>query len=413
MRQWLTCFTFFLLIIWAFQSMAGGEPWESLALEEVTKNAQNLGQKINKLESSLVGKQALSPSSDYWLRLSGQLNKACIYIEDGNHHEPHTIDNYTSPSVFRLESGRNFSKNSLLGTTIEADVSTHPSDQLRLREEEVGDRTLPIRKAEFFAEGVTWGRLSIGRGDTASYYTSVVDLSGTNFVINADVPLLLGSVRLQDDKALTFSPTVRALFGDFDGLRLADRLRYDFPDWRGLTPSASILARDAYDVALRYAREINNVKVAAATSYANQTSASIRTRKVVASGSVLLPNGISLTLASGRSNPSNRISGTMLYSKIGFSFNLCTNFVRAEGRCLATFFDGKTSFALDVNKVNDFNQKGDRLTAYGFAWVQDIPTVATELYVGWRLHELKSSNYPPAKDFRWLWGIMGGARVKL
>lgn len=397
---------YFLLGFWSFQSVAGGEPWESFAL---------LGQKVNRLESPALRKQELS-SSDYWLRLSGQLNKAAIYIEDGNHHEPHTIDNYTSPSVFRLESGRSLSQKAWIGTNIETDITTHPSNQFNLvalSGERVGEPSPTIRKAEFFAEDVRWGRLSMGRGETASYHTSVVDLSGTDFVINADVPLLLGGLRLQDDKTFAFSATIRELFGDFDGLRLLDRIGYGFPTWRGLTPATSIVDRNTYDLALRYTREINKIKFAAATSYANQKTASIRTRKGVVSGSVLLPNGISLTLASGLSKPSNRSFGTMLYGKVGFSFNLCTDFIRDEGRCVTKFSDGKTSIAIDVDKVNGANQKGDRATAYGFAWVQEVPSLATELYVGWRIHELKSSNYPPAKDFRWLWGIMGGARVKL
>lgn len=347
-----------------------------------------------------------------WLRLSGQLNKAVIYIEDGAHHEPRLIDNMVFPSRLFLEAGERFLDKTWMGATLETDVGTNPSDQIAMRVPSTQELAWTVRKAEIFSDHARFGRISIGQGDTASYYTSVVDLSKTGFIINADVPLLLGNMRFLDDKHNISSPTFRELFGNFDGLRRDNRVRYDTPTWRGFQFSTSVVNRHAYDAALRYAQEINQIQIAAATAYATETSSSIRTQKGVFSGSLLLPSGFSLTLATGRSNPSNRAASTMLYGKIGFSFNLCMDFLRRESRCVADFFNGKTSFAIDVDKVQDYNLKGDHLTAYGFAWVQEIPTLATEIYLGWRLHELKSNNYPPADHFRWLWGIMGGARIK-
>lgn len=347
------------------------------------------------------------------LRLSGQLNKAVIYVEDGSHHEPRMIDNSTFPSKLLLEGKERFFKNSWLGAALEVDVSTNPSDQIVMRVPNTQDRVWTIRKAEVLSECARFGRLLFGQGDMASYYTSVTDLSRTGFIQNADVPLWLGSMRFLDDKHDTSSPTVRTLFGNFDGLRLNTRVRYDAPRWRGLQFSTSVVDFHNYDGALRYTQEIHRIQLAVATSYLIETIASVRTQKAVFSGSLLLPSGFNFTLAAGHSNPNNRATGTMFYGKIGFSFNLCMDFLRREGRCVADFFNGKTSFAIDVDKVQDYNLKGDRLTAYGFAWVQEIPTLATEIYLGWRLHELQSNNYPPADHFRWLWGIMGGARVKL
>jgi hypothetical protein len=161
---------------------------------------------------------------------------------------------------------------------------------------------------------------------------------------------------------------------------MTDRLRYDSPKFYGFQASTSLIQGDAWDVALRYSAnyEAIDTKVAAAIAYADGAQR-FDLDQFNGSVSLLHGSGLNLTFATGEQDLTGGNAFTrdpsFYCGKIGYQFN--------------PFTIGMTALSVDYGYAEDVAATGDEFTSWGAFAVQNVDKVATELYFGFRNHDLE------------------------
>ena len=215
------------------------------------------------------------------LSLSGQINRAGLFFNDGNTSDVRSVDNDNSSTRVRLKGKVSPRDGLTVGSTIEVQIESNSSAHVTQDDNESAedtsndgtrdssDITFTERVIELYVESGTLGKLSIGQGNTASNKTAEADLSGTIIVASSDWDDVGGDLLFARRNG-TFS-TIAAgdAFNNMDGLSRADRIRYDTPIHQGLRASASLLDGGAWDAALHYGQKLFTFKVKAAAGYAN------------------------------------------------------------------------------------------------------------------------------------------------
>ena len=137
------------------------------------------------------------------------------------------------------------------------------------------------------------GKLWVGQGRTGSESTSEVDLSGTGLLsLNGDEFLVAAGEDFQR-AGVAIGRSIGQVQNNMDGLGRRDRIRYDTPKFAGFNITTSHGNSDARDIALRYGGSFGGVKVKAAIAWSDANL----TETVNGSASVLLPFGLSFTVA--------------------------------------------------------------------------------------------------------------------
>lgn len=331
------------------------------------------------------------------LTVSGQVNRAILVTDDGEDVDAFFVDNDNSSTRIRLLGDARFNDDITVGSVIEVQFeSNSTADVSQDNERNAGDNNFTERKLEIFADSETYGRLWLGQGDTASNGSSEVDLSGTAVIGYSSVADFAGGIQFLDGAFLS-GVTIGDTFNNLDGLSRDDRIRYDTPIISGAKLSASAIADDRWDVALRYARELFGAhEFETAIAYAQVYDELLQ---FSGSASVLLGSmlpGASVTVAAGNRDfdDGGRNDATFLYGKLGYQF--------------APFSLGDTAFAIDYYYGDDIDQDGDESTSIGLVAVQNVDRIGTELYAGVRNYDLDRGG----ADFDDVNGLLVGARVK-
>ncbi|WP_342078510.1 porin [Yoonia sp. SS1-5] len=335
------------------------------------------------------------------LKLSGQVNRGVLFVDDGTDNSTLFVDNDNSSTRFRLTGDADINEDWRAGFNIEIQAESNSTANVSQTDPNPSSSDfLSERKLEAYIESDSFGRLTFGQGDTASNNTSEVDLSGTTVVGYSGVEDTAGGVQFRDSDGAFIGTTVGDAFTNLDGLSRRDRLRYDTPSFGGLTLSASVGAdaEDAdetfYDVAAAYKGDFGGVQVAGALAYAAQTVGGADQEIINGSFSALHDSGFSLTLAGGNQETD------------GVADDVTFGYVKAGYQADFTSL-GKTAFAVDYAVNENVLGLDDESTSYGVLAVQNIDSVGTELYAGIRNYEVEGIG-----DVEDVTVILAGARVR-
>ena len=210
---------------------------------------QDLSERVEELERFAARKG----NSKVKLIISGQVNKAVLFLDDGSTWTRSVIDNAVSPTVLNITGEGKLSPNVTAGFRLELGINENPAililqDQVTVRHSVVWLQTQA-------------GKLSVGRTSTAT--DGIVEIT----VSNTDVAA----------KMLNLEPLSSvALFGinlPFDGSR-RDIVRYDSPSFGGFHASGSYSpvggTESVWDAALRYAGEFSGFRLAAGIGYRDE-----------------------------------------------------------------------------------------------------------------------------------------------
>ncbi len=345
-----------------------------------------------------------SGGPDVALEISGQVNRAILFANDGNGFNTYHVDNDNSSTRFRINGRARLDEDFTVGATAEVEFESNSSGAVnQLSNEGVGPNNFKERILEVWAEHASFGKLYIGQGNTASNGTSELDLSGTKVIGYSAVEDMAGGLLFaRKDIAGTpgvtsvslASPTVGAAFTNMDGLSRDDRIRYDTPRVMGVRLSASHSAGDDSDLALRYAGKLGPVKLAAGFGFAHIADSR---NQYAGSVSVLHESGLNLTYAAGVQLLQTKGSGDspdFWYLKLGYLFN--------------PFSFGATALAVDYVENSDIKVAGDYGSSYGFLAVQNVKKAGTEFYVGVRNYAYDQNG----ANFDDILAVMMGARIK-
>ena len=211
------------------------------------------------------------PTQAVDFKISGQINRAILWADNGSDDDHWFVDNENSSSRFRFTGSNDFDNNFSVGIVWEVEMESNSSVDFDIGDDDdTGDVTFGERKLEFYIDH-TYGRLWLGQGDMASNGTAEVDLSGTDVITYSGIADIAGGVtfRSNADKNVKIA-AIGDVFNQFDGLSRRDRVRYDTPKFGPVYFSASTGNGDIWDVAGRLAYEFGEFgKLAAAAAYAD------------------------------------------------------------------------------------------------------------------------------------------------
>ena len=365
-------------------------------MQAMLKRLEALESNVAAESSSAVAGNGTPSSGNQKIKLaiSGQVNRGILYGDNGDLDEFFHVDNDNSSTRIRLVGEGKLNDDITVGTNIEVQFESNSTADIRFGQDSpAGANNFTERKLELYADSKTFGRVTLGQGDTATNGTSEVDLSGTSVVAYSGIADMAGGLAFSENNVL--GPRINETYSNFDGLSRDDRVRYDTPGIAGFKLSTSAVDGGSYDVALRYAGEFGGLRVAAAAGYADANSRQ-GFDQVNGSVSVKMANGLNATIAAGQRDVKGNTGDdpVFYYGKLGY---------------IAQLFEiGSTAVSIDFAAADDLNQQGDEFTAYGIFAVQRIDPVAAELYLGIRNHELDraGSNYDDVL------AVLTGARVK-
>lgn len=130
------------------------------------------------------------------LTISGQVNSAFLYADDGNETDLFFVDNADNMSTrLRVEGTGRFDSEIFAGAVFEGQIATNPTTEITMGQtSSAGNGAFFARALEVYVDHSSYGRFSLGRGETASNGTSEVDLSGTEVVGNSQVADFAGGL---------------------------------------------------------------------------------------------------------------------------------------------------------------------------------------------------------------------------
>ncbi|MDJ0984898.1 MAG: porin [Desulfobacterales bacterium] len=332
-------------------------------------------------------------------KISGQINRAALWGDNGEDDDIKFVDNDNSSTRFRFTGGNDFDDAWRVGIVWEVEMQSNASNDTDIdigENDDTSDVDFNERKIEFYVNHNTFGRLWLGQGDTASNGTSEVDLSGTSVVNYSSIEDMAGGFNFRDDDNNIIT-SVGSAFSNFDGFSRRDRVRYDTPKFGPVYFSASYMNGQSWDLAGRFAYEWDGFgKLAAAASWLPADTNRDPFKQYSGSISFLHNSGINLTVSgANRYDTSGDEEPWNIYGKVGYKF-------------------GKWAFSVDYTYSEDVDVEDDEATSVGVAAVWNV-WESVELYGSYRWHDLDRDDDqrgPGIGNAEDLHAVMIGGRVK-
>ncbi len=365
--------------------------------EQLTGNSEAIGTKADKADVADNDKMVISSKANVNVGLYGHVNRALLYVNNGDSSKWYSVDNSNSQTRLGLNALVDTGSDWKIGGRIEYGIYSNSSSAVNNLNTNAGSG-FSLRWAEVHVAHDTFGKISLGKGDTASNNSAEVDLSGTSVASYAGISDMAGgSLWYEGDGGILTGTTISQVFSDFDGLSRQDRIRYDTPSFGGFSLAGSASSGDAFDGALLYNRKFGETKVAAALAAANPGDIVANADSILSGSiSVLFPMGFNATFSSGYLDfeDGNRDNATNWWTKLGYQTRLLES--------------GITSFSIDYGETADRRQEDETAKTWAVAAVHNMMDWGTEFYLAYRGHSLDSSSLD-VDDIHTFWS---GARVK-
>jgi predicted porin len=312
------------------------------------------------------------PASALDVELSGQVNRALMYADDGENSELYNVDNTNSSTRFRIRGTQELTESLTAGARFEVEFQSNPSNDVSPTEKNV-DAEFGERYMEVFLSG-DFGTVYLGQGDGAANGNMERDLSGTGVISWRNPTLLGGSIQFHEDGVA--GPSISSTMSNLDFESRYDRVRYSTPELGPVTLAVSAGSKgdesDVYEVGARLDTRAIGGRLIAAAGYSVEQKPTIAGDEETMGGSVswLADSGFNVSAAYSvqeDEDPSNPESD-FAYLKLGY---------RA----------GVHAFDIHYGVANDRQLLGDESTVYGVGYVW-TPVKWANLYAGAKIHSL-------------------------
>ena len=225
----------------------------------------DLEERVAELEATAARKGNRKVS----LTISGQVNKAVMFWDDGHDSDTYVVDSDFSSTRFQLSGSANITPDLVAGYVLVFEAQFNgASNKVNQFDDDAGEaQSLLERHNYVYLSHARLGKVSLGQVSAgADDITSVIPVSlvsfGTDNMFNAGGGMFIRGAN-GGYSPLTWGSV---FFNSGDGPRL-NAVRYDTPTLAGFMLSATLGEDDYWDVALRYAGEFNGVRVAAGVAY--------------------------------------------------------------------------------------------------------------------------------------------------
>jgi predicted porin len=329
------------------------------------------------------------------LSISGMVNRAVNVVDDGKDTDAYFVDNDNAESRFTFLAKAKINEDLTFGSKLELTIAPDKASDVNQNNKEAGD-VFEQRWAAVAIESKRFGKMSLGKGFTASYGIASRDLSKTSVISYVTVADTAGGMlfRQKGDDTLT-NLQVNQAFQSYDGLNRRSRVRYDTPTYSGFQLSTSLLTAQKYDVALWWGGQGYGFKAISAAGVADPK---LDDTDLQYAGSFSLlhdETGLNLTLSTGLLERDKQADGENYYAKLGWIADL--------------FSVGETAFAIDYNQTENQPTEDDDGYSTGVAAVQFFEKYGTEIYFLYRKYSLDRDVEPEVHDID---VVSIGTRVK-
>jgi predicted porin len=308
------------------------------------------------------------------LSISGHVNRAMNVVSDGKETKAYFVDNDNSESRINIVGTGKINEDLTLGSRLEVSISPNNAGIVSQVDEEAGD-FFEQRWAEVSLDSKRFGKLSLGRGYSATYGTGSSDLSGTNVITTSTIADLAGGMffRQSSDDSLT-DITIRDAFNDFNGLSRKNRIRYDSPKFYGFHLAMSAISDDRYDAGLYWGGQGYGLKAVAAAGIADLSEDDTDFQYSGSFSFLHEDTGLNLSLSAGGKKRDVQDDATNYFVKAGWLADL--------------FSFGKSAFSVDYTLGENLPTDDDDGYSFGIAAVQQFNDYGAELYAMYRLYSL-------------------------
>ena len=204
--------------------------------------------------------------------ISGHVNRAVMFADDGERNEIFFVDGEPSNTRFRFVGSEEILPGIEAGIKWEMEFVSQNSSRVSIDNRDAdGDFDLNERHQDIYFQGA-FGKFSIGQGDGAGNGISEIDLSGTSIAQYSGAGDNGGSLVFADD-GNPIGVTVNDSYDQFDFESRYDRVRYDTPALGPVVLSTSYGNKgenDVYEFAATADTEVPGLgKFAAGLAYSN------------------------------------------------------------------------------------------------------------------------------------------------
>ncbi len=367
--------------------------------EQLAGHSEKIGAKADKTEVEKLDKVAYSSFSNVDVSLYGQFNPAMLYVNNGDSSKMYVVDNVHSQTRLGLRAAVDTMSGWKVGGRFEFGITGNSSyDVNSYYTEDSSDEFFKLRWAEISFANDRFGKISLGKGDSASNSTAEVDISGTIVAMQDKTLWMAGATLWYDGSADMLSEKeVKDIYNGFDGLSRTDRIRYDTPTFAGFSLAGAYSSGDAFDGSIWYSRKFSGTKVAAGLGVANPGDV-IPDGDLLYTGStsVLFPMGISATFSGGLLDKTDEAldDATFWWTKLGY---------------LTKFYESTTTaFSIDYGETENYTANDEKGRTWALAAVHDIEDWGTEFYAIYRMYmaDVKEDDFDDVNS------VMAGARLK-
>ena len=343
----------------------------------------------------------LSRDDKVKLSITGQVNRALLYYNDGNKDAVRHVDNDASSTRLTFKGSTQVTDDLKLGAKIEVQFESNSTGDVNQADNTAGGtNTFTQRKLEIFAASKRLGKVSMGQGSTGSDGMTESDLSGTSLVGSSAVSASAGALSFATATTGTTAgnPTVSGAFKNLDGLSRDDRLRYDTPNFNGIVLSTSAVDGGEWDIAASYDAAYDSFKVSSKIGFANQSGTRVFPETILGgSVSILTKSGFNVTAAGAKADDgdSTRDAQEFWYGKLGYIAQDLFSF-------------GSSRVSVDYGQYDNFAANNDEAATYDLQFVQKVGDWGTEFYAGYRHYDLERTG----ATFDEIDVLLAGARVK-
>lgn len=222
----------------------------------------DLDERIASLEATAARKGNRKVS----LSVSGHVNKALLYWDDGHESNAYVVGNKNDQTAFAFTGEAKVSNDVTVGYDLTLRLRDTLSDDVdQFQDSGTGDN-FQLWQSHWWAESATLGKLSIGLASRVSDTVPENDLSDTAVAAYAGVQDMGGGFLLRTKTGgipgLAWGDLYSHLNGDTFNL-----VRYDTPSIAGFVASASWGEDDIWDIGLRFEGTRNGVEISASVAF--------------------------------------------------------------------------------------------------------------------------------------------------
>lgn len=400
------------------------------------------------------------------LEISGHVNEAVMFWDDGTESNAYVVTNDNARSRFRFKGDAKINEDWKAGYLIELGVRTGNSKR-STQDDPLGEgaRALDLRHNTLYIESKTYGKIWVGLTGGAGEGVTEVNLANTKDIAKySDIEdsglglnlRINGVNNLSTSNGAPAEISWRRLIrggGDQPGEgRRYEMVRYDTPEIAGFTATANWGSDDTWEAGLRYKGEFGDFKVAAAIAYGENSFSSAEGFQCVGNN----VNGLNPAVAGIKDTDCEQLGGSVSvkHEPSGIYVNFAAGYmedkvigvdpgsvaIRPVVESRSDFYAGEVGIeqkwndlgkttvfgqyyvnnggSQDRNFGNGFAGNGDivdsELTSYGAGVIQNISAAAMDVYLTYRHYEADVTAGAALTKFEVddLDVVMGGAIIR-